>query len=76
MGDKSIRKYLIQDLLRINKIDKDDASNRYNILKLLKVAGVNRLIIGQLNINSLRNRIEALVLIIKGNIDILIITDP
>ena len=36
---------------------------------------MNRLIIRQLNINSLRNKIEAPKLIMIGNIDILIITE-
>ena len=45
------------------------------ILKSLKVSNINRLIIGQLNINSLRNKIEALKLIMMHNIDILIITE-
>ena len=47
----------------------------YKILKSIKISNINRLIIGQLNINSLRNKIEALKLIITGNIDILIITE-
>ena len=34
-----------------------------------------RLIIGQLNINSLRNKLDSLKLLMKGNIDILIITE-
>ena len=41
----------------------------------IKIANANRLIIGQLNINSLRNKIDALRLLIKGNIDILVITE-
>ena len=45
------------------------------LLKSIKLSNVNRLIIGQLNINSLRNKIEALKLIMMHNIDILIITE-
>ena len=47
----------------------------YKILKSIKVSNINRLIIGQLNINSLRNKMEALKLIMTGNLDILIITE-
>ena len=53
----------------------DDDLEPHKILKRIKVSNVNRLIIGQLNINSLRNKIEALKLIMMHNIDILIITE-
>ena len=46
-----------------------------NVLKDIKLSNVNRLIIGQLNINSLRNKFETLKYLIKGNLDILIITE-
>ena len=36
---------------------------------------INQLIIDQLNINSIRNKFEDLKLIVRGNIDILIITE-
>ena len=58
-----------------NSLNKDDDSDPYKILKNIKISNVNRLIIGQLNINSLRNKFEALKLIMRGNIDILIITE-
>ena len=45
------------------------------ILKKLKINNLNRIIIGQLNINSLRNKFESLKFLIKGHIDILIITE-
>ena len=44
-------------------------------LKNIRVSNVNRLIIGQLNINSIRNKFEALKFITVGNIDILVITE-
>ena len=56
----------------------DDISNIPNsleILKKLKLNNVNRLVIGHLNINSLRNKYEYLKTQIKGNIDILVITE-
>ena len=45
------------------------------LLRDIKMSNVNRLIIGQLNINSLRNKFEALKYVIKDNIDIFIITE-
>ena len=47
----------------------------YKMLKSIRVSNVDRLIIGHLNINSLRNKFEALKIITKGNLDILIITE-
>ena len=40
------------------------------ILKSISLSDMNRLIIGQLNINSLRNKFESRKIIIKGNLDI------
>ena len=39
---------------------KIEDSDRFNTLKNIRVSNVNRLIIGQLNINSVRNKFEAL----------------
>ena len=47
----------------------------YQTLNSIRVSNVDRLIVGQLNINSLKNKLEGLKLIVKGNIDILIITE-
>ena len=47
----------------------------YKLLRNIRLSNVNRIIIGQLNINSLRNKFDAIKGIIKGNIDILIITE-
>ena len=53
----------------------DEGLGPYNTLKGIRVSNINRLIIGQLNINFLKNKFEALKSIIKGNLDILIITE-
>ena len=45
------------------------------ILKMIRTKNVNRLIIGQVNINSIRNKFEALKSITTGNLDILVITE-
>ena len=44
-------------------------------LKSLCMANVNRIIIAQININSIRDRSDALVSGIKGNVDILMISE-
>ena len=44
-------------------------------LKSIRIKNLNNVIVGQLNINSLRNKFQALTGIIHGNIDILIITE-
>ena len=46
-----------------------------NVLKDIKIKNINRLVIGQININSLRNKFEALKILITGNLDILVITE-
>ena len=45
------------------------------ILKMIRTKNVNRLIIRQVNINSIRNKFEALKSITTGNLDILVITE-
>ena len=44
-------------------------------LKNIRIKNMKNVIIGQLNINSLRNKFELLAEVIKGNLDILIITE-
>ena len=46
-----------------------------SILNNIRIRNTNRLIIGQLNINSLRNKIDALRTIIMDNLDILVVTE-
>ena len=50
-------------------------SDPIDILNNIHISNANRIIIGQLNINSLRNKFDALKTIIKGKIDILVITE-
>ena len=54
-----------------NSEEKDPQS----FLKDIRINNINRLIIGQLNINSLRNKFEQLSTMISGNIDILMISE-
>ena len=55
-----------------NHIDKINLNEE---LRSLRVKNLNKLIIGHLNINSLRNKFELLAHQIKDNIDILMISE-
>ena len=55
-----------------NLVDEDDP---FRILRNIKVRNINRLLIGHLNINSIRNKFEPLKHIIKGNMDIMVVTE-
>ena len=47
----------------------------HSFLKDLRINNINRLIIGQLNINALRNKFEQLSTMISGNTDTLMISE-
>ena len=57
-------------MLLIRKIEKDS-----DFLRILRVKNVNRLIIGNLNINSISNKFDQLKLFARGKVDILIVTE-
>ena len=44
-------------------------------LKLLRIDSINRIIIGQININSIRSKFDDLVKGVRGNRDILMISE-
>ena len=44
------------------------------ILRHLKFKNVNRLVIGHLNINSLRNKFDSLKLLVKNSLDVFMIS--
>ena len=44
-------------------------------LKNIRLSNVNRLIVAQLNINSLRNKFHTLIDIVSGKVDILVLTE-
>ena len=52
-----------------------DVLDPCNLLKRIRVSNINKLVIAQLNINSLRNKFEDLKAILLNNIDILIINE-
>ena len=53
----------------------NDEVDDLETLKSIRLSNANRLIIAQLNINSLRNKFDALKDIVMGNIDILVLTE-
>jgi len=53
----------------------NDQDSPYSILKNLRLKNVNRIIIGHININSIRNKIHLLAELIKDKVDILLISE-
>ena len=53
----------------------DDKTDPLTFLRHVKLKNVNRLVVGHLNINSVRNKFPPLVNLIKGNIDIFVLTE-
>ena len=47
-----------------------------DFLRILRMKNVNRLIIGNLNINSISNKFDQLKLFVQGKVDILVVTEP
>ena len=64
---------------KISFIDENEESSEstsfLNKLKATRIANINRLMIGHININSIRNKFEMLSNSIKGNLDILMISE-
>ena len=50
-------------------------SDAFTVLKNIRMENLKNIIIGQLNINSLRNKFCDLVELVKGKLDILVITE-
>ena len=53
----------------------EESNDPSNVLKNIKKQNINRLVIVHLNINSLRSKFEQLASLIKGNIDILVMSE-
>ena len=49
--------------------------NPYTILKDIRMKNIHKIVIGHLNINSIRNKIEMISDLIRGNIDIFLISE-
>ena len=61
----------------LDESDNDDPTQKKDlyVLKNIRISNINRLVIGQLNINSIRNKFQTLKAIMSGNLDILVITE-
>ena len=53
----------------------NDHDDPYKVLRSIKLRNVNRLTIGHLNINSIRKKFQPLIKWVKGNLDILVVTE-
>ena len=58
-----------------NTVTPKEIDDPFKYLKTLKLTNVIRIIIGQLDINSLRNKFDSLCSMVTGNPDILVITE-
>ena len=56
-------------------ISLDDSSDVYSIINALRVRNVNKIILGHLNINSLRNKFDLLADLVKSKVGILLISE-
>ena len=59
----------------IDDLGEDENNSPFNSLRKLKLKNINRLVIGQININSIRHKFDCLKTIVRENIDILVITE-
>ena len=68
-----------EDLNGTDKSKMEDSqgeiSDPFKILRKIRISNINRLIIGHLNINSIRNKFEALKAMLIDNLDVLVITE-
>ena len=63
------------DLNHINSKNPVNSHDVGSILKCIRIKNINRLIIGNLNINSISGKFEQLKTVICGNIDILVVVE-
>ena len=65
----------IPSLELFSEVSGDEDANDLTKLKNIRLSNVNRLIVAQLNINSLRNKLDALIGIVSGKLDIFVLTE-
>ena len=58
-----------------NEINNDEFLNRLSTIKNLRLSNVNRVVIGNLNINSLSNKFNQLKELVLKHVDILVLTE-
>ena len=59
----------------VNVENINNSSNISDSLKNLKIKNSNRLVFGNININTINNKFEQLKHIIKNNVDVLVVTE-
>ena len=67
----------VNDNNSINNISEFEVNENdpFRILRNIKLKTANQLLLGHLNINSIKNKFEPLKMIIKGNLDLLVLTE-
>ena len=73
--DRAGPKHLLGIKHASSPVDFQDEGNQMSTLHEISIKKANRLIIGHLNINSLRNKFEMLKELIKDKIDIILISE-
>ena len=66
--------YNIDTNLKSTTLNSDN-QDPSEVIQNIKLSNVNRLVMGQLNVNGLKNKIEPIRLLAEGNIDVLVITE-
>ena len=56
-------------------LDEDEENSPYSILQNLRIKNIDKIIIGHLNINSIRNKFELFTDLVKGRVDIILISE-
>ena len=74
-SDTAGLKHLVETKHASSPADFQDVRNQRNTLHEIRIKNANRLIIGHLNVNSLRNKFEILEELIKDKIDIFLISE-
>ena len=74
-SDTAGLKHLVETKNASSPADFQDARNQMNTLHEIRIKNANRLIIGHLNVNSLRNKFEMLEELIKDKTDIFLISE-
>ena len=67
--------FCTEPIREFNNREKSNEHGAEKLLNNLRLKNLNRLIIGHLNINSIRHKVEALKQIIKKNLDLLIVSE-
>ena len=65
----------ISNKIILNTNTSNEANHENNILKNLRLKNSNKVIIGHININSLRNKFELLTEMVRDKVDLLMISE-